>query len=158
MIAQAIVVVVVVAGAAAARRAGRFGFSVFACVTSAAFVYTLSLPFSSSLVFFAQKSSNQRKRETRAASSSLDTHFKREYFVHSSHISETVRSRLIRELSHSLTLSLSGFREKKELAGGRHPSPPPQIRTLNRRGNRAFSAFHVPGVGIREGKDKVKEG
>jgi hypothetical protein len=158
MIAQAIVVVVVAAGAAAARRAGRFGFSVFACVTSAVFVYTLSLPFSSSLVFFTQKSSNQRKRETRAiSSSSLDTHFKRDYFVHSSRISETVRSRLIRELSHSLTLLLSGFREKKELAGGRHPSPPPQIRTLNRRGNRAFSAFHVPGVGIREGKDKAKE-
>ena len=72
MIAQAIVVVAA-AGAAAARPAGRFGFSVFACVTSAVFVYTLSLPFSSSLVFFAQKSSNQRKRETRAASSSLDT-------------------------------------------------------------------------------------
>ena len=50
MIAQAIVVVVV-AGAAAARRAGRFGFSVFASVISAVFVYTLSLPFSSSLVF-----------------------------------------------------------------------------------------------------------
>ena len=76
--------------------------------------------------------------------------------MHSSYISEAVRSRLIRELSYSLTLLLSGFKEKKELAGGRHPSPPPQIRTLNRRGNRA-SAFHVPGVGIREGKDKVKE-
>ena len=73
MIGQAILVVVVVAGAAAARRAGRFGFSVFACVILAVFVYTLSLPFSSSLVFFTQKSSNQRKRETRAASSSLDT-------------------------------------------------------------------------------------
>ena len=121
-------------------------------------LYSFSALFFSSLVFFAQKSSNQRKRETRAiSSSSLDTHFKREYFVHSSRISETVRSRLIRELSHALTLSLSGFREKKELAGGRHPSPPPQIRTLNRRGNRAFSAFHVPGVGIREGKDKAKE-
>ena len=76
--------------------------------------------------------------------------------MHSSYISEAVRSRLIRELSYSLTLLLSGFKEKKELAGGRHASPPPQIRTLNRRGNRA-SAFHVPRVGIREGKDKVKE-
>ncbi len=120
-------------------------------------LYSFSALFFFSLVFFTQKSSNQRKRETRAiSSSSLDTHFKREYFVHSSRISETVRSRLIRELSHSLTLLLSGFGEKKELAGGRHPSPPPQIRTLNRRGNRA-SAFHVPGVGIREGEDKVKE-
>ena len=118
-------------------------------------LYSFSALFFFSLVFFTQKSSNQRKRETRAiSSSSLDTHFKREYFVHSSYISEAVRSRLIRELSYSLTLLLSGFKEKKELAGGRHPSPPPQIRTLNRRGNRA-SAFHVPGVGIREGKDKV---
>ena len=76
--------------------------------------------------------------------------------MHSSYISEAVRSRLIRELSYCLTLLLSGFKEKKVLAGGRHASPPPQIRTLNRRGNRA-SAFHVPGVGIREGEDKVKE-
>ena len=62
---------------------------------------------------------------------------------------------MIRELL-TLTLLLSGFREKKELAGGRHPSPPPQIRTFKRRRNRA-SAFHVPGVGIREAKDKVRE-
>jgi hypothetical protein len=62
MIAQAIVVVVVAAGAAAARRAGRFGFSVFARVTSAAFVYTLSLPFSSLLSYFLPKNPQIREK------------------------------------------------------------------------------------------------
>ena len=83
--------------------------------------------------------------------------FKRKYFVHSSCIlCGAVRSRLIRELSYSLTLLLSGFREKKELAGGRHPSPPPQIRTFKRRRNRAFSAFHAPTLKFERVKTKRK--
>ena len=68
MIAQAIVVVVVAAGAAAARRAGRFGFSVFARVTSAAFVYTLSLPFSSLLSYFSPKNPQIREKGRHALS------------------------------------------------------------------------------------------
>lgn len=141
MIAQAIVVIVV-AGAAAARPAGRFGFSVFACPISAVFVCTLSLPFSFSRIFCPKILKSEKKGDTRCFL--FPRHFKRAYFVHSSRIlCGAVRSRLIRELSSSLTLLISGFREKKELAGGRHPSPPPQIRTFKRRRNRA-SAFHAP--------------
>jgi hypothetical protein len=61
MKAQAIVVVVA-AGAAAARPAGRFGFSVFAFFILAAFVYTLSLPFSSSLSYFLPKNPQIREK------------------------------------------------------------------------------------------------
>jgi hypothetical protein len=65
MKAQAIVVVVA-AGAAAARPAGRFGFSVFAFFILAAFVYTLSLPFSSLLSYFSPKNPQIREKGRRA--------------------------------------------------------------------------------------------